>query len=248
MKKKIKIERAIKSKNIVLLHGWGGSNKKLQPLSSELSSLRWWTFLPEIPGFDSSPPEEVWGVSEYVDYVLREADKFFEGKNYFVFGHSFGGRIAIRIGSENSLNLAGVILCASAGISRGNIIKRLVFFFLAKFGKVLLLTPKLANTWRKLLYKLAREHDYEKTQGIMKDIFRKVVSENLRDRAQKIQLPTLVLWGRQDRMTPVSDAFYIKRVLPKAKLVIFKNEGHRLPYNKPKEVAGKIDRWYKSLK
>lgn len=234
--------------NIVLVHGWGARTGKLDILKGELSKIGWKVLVPKLPGFELKNPKSVWGVTEYAEYVLREADKFFEGKSYFVFGHSFGGRIAIKIGSQRQKDISGIILCSSAGISRGNYFKRFIFLALSKFGQFFTPTPWIFKFWKSLLYKLAREHDYENAEGIMKDVFKKVVAEDLKGEVAKIKVPTLILWGRQDRMTPVSDAFYIKRVLPEAKLVFFENEGHRLPYNKPKEIAGEIDRWYKSLK
>ncbi|KKQ43294.1 MAG: alpha/beta hydrolase fold protein [Microgenomates group bacterium GW2011_GWC1_37_8] len=123
----------------------------------------------------------------------------------------------------------------------------MVFSTLAKTGKVFLITPKLAVKFRKLLYKAAREHDYEKTQGIMKEIFKKVISEDLRPLIPKIKVPTLVLWGEEDKMTPIKDAHFIKSALPGSKLVTYKRQGHKLPYEKPEQLALEIEKWYRQL-
>jgi pimeloyl-ACP methyl ester carboxylesterase len=109
------------------------------------------------------------------------------------------------------------------------------------------LFPGAAESFRKLLYKAAREHDYEKTQGIMQQVFRKVVSEDLKPYIKKIKLPCLILWGTDDRMTPVRDGYYIKKWADNTKLVTFKNEGHRLPYVKPKDIADEIEKWHQGL-
>ena len=66
-------------KNIVLLHGWGASVKKLKPLANELEKQGWKVFVPKLPGFDLKPPESVWGVSEYADYVSKKAVEYFGG-------------------------------------------------------------------------------------------------------------------------------------------------------------------------
>lgn len=234
-------------KRIVLLHGWGASTIKLKPLAEELRKLEWEVFTPKLPGFDSPPPEKIWGVGEYSKYVLKETRKIYGRDRFFVFGHSFGGRVAIKLAEKNNRQILGAVLCSSSGLSRGNLVKRTIFWLLARVGKVFLAIPPLANFWKRLLYKLAREHDYEKAQGIMKEVFKKVVSEDLKPVAKEIKIPTLVLWGKKDKMTPISDAYYIKKVLPNAKLVVFKDEGHRLPYNKPKGVAEEIDKWTKNL-
>lgn len=233
-------------KNIILLHGWGSEVKKFYPLKNQLEKLGWNVLIPKLVGFEKPAPKEIWGIKEYSDYVYDETRKYFGENNIFVFGHSFGGGIAIKLASEKK-GFKGVILCATRGISRGKSIKRIVFSAFAKAGKVLLLTPPLADKFRRLLYLAAREHDYEKTKGIMKDIFKKVIAEDLKPLLPKIRIPVLILWGLDDRMTPVKDAYKIKSLLPESKLIVFRKQGHKLPYEKPKYLAKEIDIWRTSL-
>ncbi|OGM28796.1 hypothetical protein A2962_04930 [Candidatus Woesebacteria bacterium RIFCSPLOWO2_01_FULL_39_61] len=234
-------------KNIVLLHGWGAETKKLKPLKDELEKRGWSVLLPKLAGFENPPPDKVWGIKEYSEYVYSEARNAFKNENFFVFGHSFGGGIAIKLAYRKCKGLSGIILCASRGVSRGKLLKRLLFSALAKTGKVFLLVPVLAGSFRRLLYKAAREHDYEKTEGIMKDIFKKVISEDLKPQIKQISTPTLILWGKIDRVTPMGDARFINESIKNSKIVLFEDEGHRLPYNKPKVIAEETDLWFKNL-
>lgn len=234
-------------KNIILLHGWGANTKKLGPLKTELEKRGWHVLLPKLAGFENPPPDKVWGIQEYSDYVYEEAKREFGHENFFAFGHSFGGGIAIKLANKGIYNLSGVILCATRGVSRGKLLKRFLFSVLAKSGKVFILVPELASSFRRLLYKAAREHDYEKTEGIMKEIFRKVISEDLKPALKKIRIPTLILWGKLDRITPLKDAQFIKSVVDGSTLTIFPQEGHRLPYNKPRLISKKIDIWFTKL-
>lgn len=235
-------------KNIVLLHGWGAETTRLAPLQKELEKLGWKVYLPELPGFEKPAPKNVWGIGEYSRYIVNEANKKFKNEKYFVFGHSFGGGIAIKLASSKSKKISGAVFCATRGISRGKSVKRLVFASAAKAGKVFLLTPHLGKGFKKLLYKAAREHDYEKLDGIMRDVFKKVISEDLKQYLEKIIVPTLILWGNKDKMTPVKDAHYIKSAVKSTKLVLFDDQGHKLPYEKPYELAEEIDKWFKSIK
>lgn len=234
-------------KNIVLVHGWGAETSKLEPLKNELEKRGWFVSLPKLAGFENPVPNAVWGIKEYSDYVYDEALRVFGKDKFYVFGHSFGGGIAIELSSKNNKNIKGVILCATRGISRGKSIKRFVFATLAKTGKIFLVTPILANKFKKLLYKAAREHDYEKTQGIMREVFKKVVSEDLKPLLHKIKIPTLVLWGGKDTLTPVKDARVIGAALPSAKVIVYKSQGHKLPYEKPEQIAKEIEKWYQQL-
>ena len=230
------------SKNIVLLHGWGASTKRLEPLARELRKKKWNVFVPELPGFDADPPDTAWNLDDYTSYVEKKAKEKY--KSYILFGHSFGGRIAIKLASKDNKEIKGVVLCAAGMTARGNIIKRTIFIILAKVGKVFLAIMPLAKAWRKFLYKAAREHDYEKTKGVMKEVFKNVVGEDLKPISSRINKPTLILWGDEDKMTPLSDARYLKRVIRKSKLKIYNNVGHTLPYNNSKRLAKEITAYF----
>lgn len=219
-------------KRIVLLHGWSARAEKLKDLQLELEKLDWKVLNLDMPGFELMAPKKVWGVGEYANWVMERIDKKWEKRTYVVFGHSFGGRLTIKLAAQGQISKA--IVCCPGGLSRPNIIKRWLFEMLAKMGKFLGL-----DKYRWLLYKLAREHDYEKANDFMKHIFKKVVAEDLNPLLNKINIPTLVLWGKQDKVVPYTDAQKFKN----AKIVLFDNQGHRLPYDAPNDLAKTIDQW-----
>lgn len=229
---------------IVLLHGWDASKEKLLSLGKALAEIGWRVLIPDLPGFGkSSLPSRPWGVGEYSDFILKVIDKFYGKKKVYIFGHSFGGRLAIKVAALYPKKIAGIVLCGSAGISRGNFLKRIFFLLLAKIGK--LIFPK-SEKFRQLIYKLAKEHDYEKTKGVMRETFKLAISEDLKPLLAKIKIPTLILWGTEDKMTPIADGFILKKAISKAKLVLFEGEGHKLPYEKPKEIARVVNSWSQS--
>jgi pimeloyl-ACP methyl ester carboxylesterase len=56
---------------------------------------------------------------------------------------------------------------------------------------------------------------------------RNLVGYDIRDRLEEIGVPTLIVWGRNDRVVPVPAAFsYNKRIGDNAELVIFDRCGH----------------------
>jgi pimeloyl-ACP methyl ester carboxylesterase len=234
-------------KRILLLHGWGARVSRLEPLANKLEELGWTVYTLPLPGFDLPAPSSPWTVNDYAKYALEKAERFFHGQKFFVFGHSFGGRIAIRIAYNRPDALSGIVLCAISGISRANRIKRLLFLFLAKLGKTFWFFPGLANFWKKMLYKLLQEHDYERAKGVMKETFKKVVEDDLQALIPSITTPTLILWGKADKMTPIKDAYFLYEALACRRLVVFSDQGHRLPYLKSQEVANEIDKWAKNF-
>lgn len=228
---------------IVLLHGWGASKEKLLPLGKALSRKEWQVLIPDLPGFGKSDsPPKPWKVDDYADFILEVINKLYGKKKVYLFGHSFGGRIAIKAASLYPNKIAGIILCGSAGISRGNLLKRIFFLIPAKIGKVIF--PK-SKRYRQLIYKLAREHDYEEAEGVMRETLKLVIREDLKPLLPKVKIPTLILWGEEDKITKYADAKMIKSKIKHSKLISFPGLGHQLPYQRPKEVAWGITKWHK---
>ncbi len=234
-------------KNIILIHGWGARADKLLPLEKCLTVLGWSVKKIKLPGFDLANPLTSWGMQEYADYVLAKIKKYFGLQHVYLYGHSFGGKILLKLMSgKNSKNIKGIILNSPSGLSRDNVVKRYLVLVVAKTIKLLLFIP-LTKDVAKKLYDFGQRRYYSKAKGIMKHVFQRVVKEDLKPNVAKIKIPSLVLWGKDDTLTPVKDAFFLQRSLKKSSLVIVDNDNHLLPYNNPKIVAQKIDQWQKTL-
>ena len=165
-------------------------------------------------GFGETPPLPY---PAYVgDYAKSIADliRFYKMSSAYVVGHSFGGRVAIRLASEYGYLLDGLVLVDSAGIKPRRGLK---YYF--KVGTHKLLTKlKLKHT--------AGSEDYRKLSGVMKETFKNVVNEDQTRELNKITLPTLIVWGDKDKDTPIYMAKRISRNIKNSSLVIFKGEGH----------------------
>lgn len=233
------------NKRIILVHGWGSSTKNLEKLKFALEEAGWKCFSPELPGFGAPAPAMAWGVTDYSEYVLAEGKRVFRNRDFFVFGHSFGGMVAIRIGSnKDNKNVLGIILCGANGVSRPPFFKRAFFYIFAKLGKMFMVIPQFAKLFKRVLYFLAREHDYVKTNGIMRNVFKKVVSDNLKPEISRLKLPVLILWGEKDRATPIAAGRHINKTVRPSKLVVYSQGDHFIPYFMPCEIAKEINEWY----
>jgi pimeloyl-ACP methyl ester carboxylesterase len=54
-------------------------------------------------------------------------------------------------------------------------------------------------------------------------------------------LPTLLVWGRQDRVVPVAAAEEYKRVMKSARLTVFENCGHRPEVEKTADFLREVE-------
>jgi pimeloyl-ACP methyl ester carboxylesterase len=56
---------------------------------------------------------------------------------------------------------------------------------------------------------------------------------------RRVECPTLLLWGRHDKLLPLGMGEYYAKEIPGARLEIFENCGHMLPFEKPQQFAEK---------
>lgn len=229
---------------VAILHGWGSKVEKWNPLKKELEKAGFEVFVPQLPGFGKSrTPDQPWSVSDYAQWVKTRLPK-----HYFLVGHSFGGRIAIKLASQKPEGLKGLILIGSAGIKQRKTLKHFIFWLLAKIGKLFFNIPPFSifkSFARRILYKLAGERDYYQAKGAMKETLKRVISEDLKEDLKRIKVPTLILWGERDSFTPLSDGELMNRLISGSSLKVFPNADHSLPLKLPREVALEIIKFAK---
>ena len=168
-----------------------------------------------------------------------------EKKKPVLIGHSFGGQIAMKYAMKYPEKIDKLILAGAAGIRHKLSTKRKIIYILAKSGKkVFSLFPEtkfpirnLVSYSRKFLYKLAREKDYHQASLRMKEIMKNILAEDLTPVLDKIKTPTLLVWGKLDNSTPLSDGKLMNEKIENSELVIIDDANHSLPYQKAKEFA-----------
>ncbi len=231
---------------IILLHGWGIDSDKYSKTAWQLFlqttnyKQQITIFAPDLPGFGKSDnPPEAWGVSDYAEW-LKNFVSTINLSSFILIGHSFGGRIAVKFAAKYPEKLRVLILTGSAGVKHPLTVKQKLFYALAKIGKAIFSLPlinSLEKPAKKLLYKVAREKDYYRAQGVTKETFRKVIDEDLTPYLEDIKIPALLIWGQNDCSTPLGDAYIMMDKIKGSELKIVENSNHSLPYQKPEEFA-----------
>ena len=171
-----------------------------------------------------------------------------EKKKVILIGHSFGGRIAIKYAVKYPDKIEKLILTGAAGIKHSLSRKQKILYVATKTGKTIFSLPvinKFQKYAEKFLYKIIREKDYRKASLRMKEIMKKVLAEDLTPILEKIKTTTLLLWGRLDNSTPLSDGKLMNEKIENSELVIFDDANHSLPYQKPEEFTKDIIKFIK---
>lgn len=210
-----------KNQDILILHGWGSNIEIFSPMIEFLATNNRVTVL-DLPGFGKSDtPKSAWKLDDYVEFIydfIKETNI----NNPIIIGHSFGGRIAIKIGSSRKVKINKIILIDSAGIKKE---KKLSL----KIKTLKLLKNILGKIMPNLITKMKNKMgstDYKNASPIMKEILVNVINEDLTPLLNKIDYSTLLIWGENDQETPISDALIMENNIQDSGLVKVPNAGH----------------------
>lgn len=220
--------------NIVILHGWGLSGKAYKDLVGILEKENYHVFAPDLPGFDTEPlKNRPLNLDDYVRFVANFIKKRKLSKVILI-GHSFGGRIAVKFAAKFPGKVDKLIL-SGAPIIRGKTLKRKLAPYASHFGNIAFkFAPwKFRNFARKIFYQIIGEWDYYKA-GKLAQTFKNIIEEDLVQYIRNVTVPVLLLWGRDDKVTPPRDIPKIRRYLSQAQSVQVQDVGHKFPYQNPK--------------
>jgi len=224
---------------LLLLHGWGSSAARWQKIVKEVAERGVRVVALDLPGFgDSTPPHAVWGIKEYAEFVRAFLEKM-EEKNVVLAGHSVGGQIALQFALDNPSMVKKLVLMAPAAVRRPPGMREQALKGISKvLGYALYVAPVNVQTnARRIGYRLLRRPDYLRTYGVMREVFQKVIRQDLTPMFPSVSVPTVLIWGDKDRITPLEDARLMEDEISGAKLHIIKGSGHNLHVDAPKELA-----------
>ncbi len=194
---------------ILMMHGWKSDLQSLV-LLGDLLSAHFPIHLIDLPGFGKSPMHDgSWGTEEYADCIFEytEANNL---SNVVLLGHSFGARVAIRLGYKHPALSNALVLISAAGLQPLGW-KRTKRNLKLSFNR--LAGPKLVS------------RDYLDA-GKLRVTLNKAVTENLAPLASVIKAPTLLLYGSEDTETPPEIGERYRVLFPNSTLIKMQGKDH----------------------
>ncbi|MEK7156904.1 MAG: alpha/beta hydrolase [Patescibacteria group bacterium] len=224
-----------------ILHGWTYQTDTWRPLLALLSSRGIdYEFL-LMPGLtDGTNPS--WTLDEYVKWL---EEKTAAHDKVILYGHSHGGRVSLAFTAKHPEKVAHLILEDSAGIPARGLrrLKKNIFKVLAYVGHFFTRSEAL----RTLLYKIIRENDYRSATPEMRKTMANLLSVDLTSVLPNIQCPALIIWGAQDKTTPLSAGKVIHAGIRGSKMVVIPDARHSPHITHPERVAELIAEELKAL-
>lgn len=141
-----------------------------------------------------------------------------------ILGHSFGGRVIIKLVNRDNLKfkINKLVLIDSAGIRHETKKTCRQKIYKIMFPIIKKISPKLLN---KIKTKVGST-DYRNATPMMRDILVKTVNEDLSMLIPNIKNSTLIIWGENDTATPYIDAEYMNEHIKDSGIVKIENAGH----------------------
>lgn len=217
-------------KVLVFIHGWGVSSEIFKPLYYFLRE-DFNVYDLDLPGFGNTPIEKIMTLKNYADFVYEFLKKN-QIQNPVIIGHSFGGAVAVKFALLYPNEILKLILVDASAVRQ----PRRQMILIKKIADIL--KPLLPEKLRKFILKL---FGYDKTDYAqiespkLKETFKNVISEDLSPYFSLIKIPTLIIWGEKDLITPLNEGKLIAKNILGAKLEIIKNAGHFVFLEKPEE-------------
>lgn len=241
-------------RQIMLIHGFGANSHTWRSWIGGLAKEhRVWSLELRGHGSAPAPPDDFYSIHDHADLVRRLIVQK-DLRELTLVGHSMGGGVAllVALGLLGEERLEGLVLVSSAGYPQ----RLPPFIALSAHGPWselgLRLFPK-----RLLIRRVIRSivHDKDSVTdaqvaayaeplysaahraALIKTATRMIPPDfgTITKRFPDIELPTLLLWGRQDRVVPLSIAEKLLAALPRAQLKILEECGHIPPEEMPKE-------------
>jgi 3-oxoadipate enol-lactonase len=237
---------------LVLLHAFPLDRTMYAPQHALAKSHR--LLLPDFPGFGQSPREGGWTVDSAADDMAAWLDGLNISEQVVLGGVSMGGYVALAFARRHPRKLKGLILADTRSEPDGTEAKAnrdksiatvkeagVPAFFAGMLPKLV----ALAN--ENLFIELRQMVAMQSPEGVSDAL------TALRDRPdatpglQSINVPTLVIVGELDALTPPSASEAMMKLLPNGTLVVIPGAGHLSNIEAPAEFNTAITHWAKGL-
>ncbi|GGE94990.1 Pimeloyl-ACP methyl ester carboxylesterase [Chishuiella changwenlii] len=214
----------IPKRDVILLHGLFGSLSNWSTVI-ETIGLEYNVYAPELPLFNRSVRRN--SLEQLVFYVEKYIK---ENKivNPILIGNSLGGHVALLYALKNPNNFEKLVLAGSSGLFENTLSAS--FVRVKDYDYIKSKVEEVFET-KEVITKELVDDVYSTANNPLKAlsliaIARDAKRQNLKDVLHKISRPVLLVWGKQDHVTPpeVAEEFY--QHLPNSRLEYIDNCGH----------------------
>jgi pimeloyl-ACP methyl ester carboxylesterase len=219
---------------VVLIHAFPLSGAMWEPQLDALKGFR--TIIPDLRGFGGTPLSAPWFVEHAVDDVFETLSSLGVDKAVLV-GLSMGGYVALRAVERAPNRVKALVLCdtrAEADANENKIKRAAAVDFVrahgvAAFARPFLndaLAPKTLSEKPKVGESLRAIAEKAPPEAVMAALAALAARADMTAALPKIVVPTCVIVGAQDKITPLPLSELLRSRVPGAELHVIPDAGH----------------------
>jgi Predicted hydrolases or acyltransferases (alpha/beta hydrolase superfamily) len=227
---------------LLFVHGAGGTGENWH---NQLSGIKGYNLIaPDLPGHGLSNGSAADTIIAYREFIWEVA-KALDLESFTIVGHSMGGAIAMELALAYPNALQGQIIVGSGARLKVNpkMLEKLSMNIhpleIVKYSYSL-------STSKEILEKANEEMKTVPTEVYLAD-FRACNNFNLMERVKEINVPTLIICGQDDQMTPVKYSEHLSQELSASTVVLISNAGHMSMIEQPQQVNKAIQDFMSEL-
>lgn len=227
---------------LIILHGLMGNLSNFDGVFDYFSELGYQVIMPELPIY-SLPllKTNVKNLSKFIkDFV-----KFKGLDKYILMGNSLGGHIALFHTKLNPKNVSGLVLTGSSGLYENSMgesyPRRGDYDFIKKKAQEVFYDPEVATqeVIDDVFETLNNRNKLIRTIAIAKSAIRHNMAKDL----PTMLVPTCLIWGKNDTVTPPDVAEEFNKLLPNSELHWIDKCGHAPMMEHPIEFNELLEPW-----
>jgi pimeloyl-ACP methyl ester carboxylesterase len=251
---------------IIMVHGLRGTHHGLDLIASPIKNYR--IVVPDLPGFgESGPLSDKHNIENYVNWLNKFFDDLHLKTSPILLGHSFGSIIVSYFAKEYPKNISKLILVNPIGVpalegAKAILTQIAVVFYwlgcklpepigtklLSSKSSVMAMSITLAKTKNKKTRKFIHNQHlrYFSTfanRKVVDEAFQDSIRKSVREVARDIKVPTLLIAGELDDVTPLKKEKELVKLFPEAELVVIDKVGHLTHYETPDTVRLSIEKF-----
>lgn len=224
------------AKKLYIIHGWTYRPEPWHEVIKDLKELGVDAELLRVPGLGTKS-SKVFTLDDYEKWAREKLPK-----GSYALGHSNGGRILLKLLSDDPTYLKGVILLDAAGVWEDSN-RRIIMKKLSKTFAPL----KKSKIARKVVHRLIGANDYENAPDNMKVTLDNMINSDKTLDLAKVTTPAQIIWGEADTTTPLRQGEKMHALLKNSELTIKPGWRHSHYLVSTKELAEEIADKFKKL-
>ena len=248
-----------KGEPLLMVHGFGADKDNWTRIAADLTG-EYRVIAPDLPGFGASdhPAGKDYSARTQAKRLHAFVEKLGLGA-VNIAGNSMGGAIAGAYAAQYPENTRTLWLLAPADVQSADTseLRRMI-----ASGQKNPLLPATHDEYYALLGFVFEEEPFIpapikyvlaeraiQREPLLRDIFQQISNEDLalETALADSEVPTLVLWGKQDRLLHVSGAQILADAIPNNTMVVMDNTGHAPMIERPQESAEAFKTFKKNL-